>query len=176
MSAPGKQFVIMNPGTVESFMGQNNSIPLLNTTQSIHSAKTEVLLMQRFPVKAASNMHAFMMRHTTAIHLLNLQVAKVSCGGNMCDALMMYENGISADKCACYLLAEREANFFLVLDLKILYKGSDGGKKSFCIYNHTSNFGVIPDNITSGLQNMMSLQGEVDNILDIGNKDGGWNI
>jgi hypothetical protein len=55
-------------------MGQNNSIPLLNTTQSICSAKTEVLLTQRFPVKAASNMHAFMMHHTT-IHLLNLQVA-----------------------------------------------------------------------------------------------------
>ena len=90
MSAPGKHFVIMNPGTVKSFMGQNNSIPLLNTTQSIRSVKTEVLLTQRFPVKAASNMHAFMMRHTT-IHLLNLQVAKVLCGGNMCDALMMYE-------------------------------------------------------------------------------------
>ena len=108
MSAPGKHFVIMNPGTVKSFMGQNNSIPLLNTTQSIRSVKTEVLLTQRFPVEAASNMHAFMMRHTT-IHLLNLQVAKVSCRGNMCDALMMYENGISADKCACYSLAEREA-------------------------------------------------------------------
>jgi hypothetical protein len=91
MSAPGKHFVIMNPGTVQSFMGQNNSIPLLNTTQSIRSVKTEVLLTQRFPVKAASNMHAFMMGHTT-IHLLNLQVAKVSCEGNMCDALMMYEN------------------------------------------------------------------------------------
>ncbi len=36
--------------------------------------------------------------------------------------------------------------------------------------------GVIPDNITSDLQNMMSLQGAVDDILDLGNKDGGWNI
>ncbi len=36
--------------------------------------------------------------------------------------------------------------------------------------------GVIPNNITSNLQNMMSLQGAVDNILDLGNKDGGWNI
>jgi hypothetical protein len=36
--------------------------------------------------------------------------------------------------------------------------------------------GVIPDNITSNLQNMMSLQGAVDDILDLGNKDGGWNI
>ncbi len=35
--------------------------------------------------------------------------------------------------------------------------------------------GVIPDNITSNLQNMMSLQGAVYNILDLGNKDGGWN-
>ncbi len=65
----------------------------------------------------------------------------------------------------------------------------DGGKKSFCIYNHTSKqfmqlcmfdfkipIGVIPDNITSDLQNMMSLQGAVDDILDLGNKDGEWNI
>ena len=36
--------------------------------------------------------------------------------------------------------------------------------------------GVIPDNITSNLQNMTSLQEAVDNILDLGNKDGGWNI
>jgi hypothetical protein len=36
--------------------------------------------------------------------------------------------------------------------------------------------GVIPDNITSDLQNMTSLQEAVDNILDLGNKDGGWNI
>ncbi len=36
--------------------------------------------------------------------------------------------------------------------------------------------GVVPDKITSNLQNMMSLQGAVDNILDLGNKDGGWNI
>jgi hypothetical protein len=127
----------MNPGTVKSFMGQNNSIPLLNTTQSIRSVRTDVSLMQRFPVEAASNMHAFMMHHAT-IRLLNLQVAKVSCGGNMCDALMMYENGISADKCACYSIAEREAKICLVLDLKVIYKGLDGGKKSFCIYNHTS--------------------------------------
>jgi hypothetical protein len=188
MSAPGKHFVIMNPGTVKSFMGQNNSIPLLNTTQSIRSVRTDVLLMQRFPVEAASNMHAFMMRHAT-IRLLNLQVAKVLCGGNMCDALMVYENGISADKCACYSLAEREAKICLVLDLKVIYKGSDGGKKSFCIYNHTSKqftrlcmfdfkipIGVIPDNITSDMENMMSLQGVVDDIFDLGNNDGGWNI
>ena len=32
--------------------------------------------------------------------------------------------------------------------------------------------GVIPDNITSDLQNMTSLQEAVDNILDLGNKDG----
>ncbi len=137
MSAAGKHFVIKNPGTVKSFMGKNNSISLLNTTQSIHSVKTDVSLTQRFSVEAASNMHAFMLRHAT-IRLLNLQVAKVLCGGNMCDALMMYENGISADKCACYLLAEREAKICLVLDLKVIYKGSDGGKKSFYIYNHTS--------------------------------------
>jgi hypothetical protein len=30
--------------------------------------------------------------------------------------------------------------------------------------------GVIPDNITSDLQNMMSLQGAVDGILDLANK------
>jgi hypothetical protein len=36
--------------------------------------------------------------------------------------------------------------------------------------------GVTPDNITSDMQNMMSLQGVVDNILDLGNNDGGWNI
>jgi hypothetical protein len=73
--------------------------------------------------------------------------------------------------------------------LKSSFQGSDGGKKSFCIYNHTSKqftqlcmfdfkipVGVIPDNITSNLQNMMSLQGAVDDILDLGNKDGGWNI
>jgi len=42
MSAPGKHFVIMNPGTVKSFMGQNSSIPQLNTTQSIRSVKTNV--------------------------------------------------------------------------------------------------------------------------------------
>jgi hypothetical protein len=36
--------------------------------------------------------------------------------------------------------------------------------------------GVIPDNITSDMQNMMSLQGAVDDILDLGNNDGGWNI
>ncbi len=107
----------------------------------------------------------------------------------MCDALMMYENGISADKCACYSLAEREAKICLVLDLKVIYKGLDGGKKSFCIYNHISKqftrlcmfefkipVGVIPDNITSDMQNMMSLQGAVDDILDLGNNDGGWNI
>ena len=127
MSAPGKHFVIMNPGTVKSFMGQNNSIPLLNTTQSIRSVKTDISLTQRFPVEAASNMHAFMMRHTT-IKLLNLQVAEVSCGGNMCDALMMYENGISADKCACYSLAEREAKICLVLDVNYFYRVRMGGR------------------------------------------------
>jgi hypothetical protein len=36
--------------------------------------------------------------------------------------------------------------------------------------------GVIPDNITSDMENMMSLQGAVDNIFDLGNNDGGWNI
>jgi hypothetical protein len=133
-------------------------------------------------------MHAFMMRHAT-IRLLNLQVAKVLCGGNMCDALMMYENCISADKCACYLLAEREAKLCLVLDLKVIYKGLDGGKKSFCIYSHTSKqftrlcmfdfkipVVVIPDNITSDMENMMSLQGAVEDIFDLGNNNGGWNI
>ncbi len=81
---------------------------------------------------------------------------------------MMYENSISADKCACYSLAEREAKNCLFLDIKVVYKGSDGGKKSFCIYNHTSKqftqlcmfdfkipIGVIPDNITSDMQNMI---------------------
>jgi hypothetical protein len=36
--------------------------------------------------------------------------------------------------------------------------------------------GVIPDNITSDMENMMSLQGAVDDIFDLGNNDGGWNI
>jgi len=188
MSTPVKHFVIMNPGTVKSFMGKNNSIPLLNATQSIRSVKTEVSLTQRFPVEAAANMHAFMVRHAK-IHLLNPQVVEVSCGGNMCDALMMYENGISSDKCACYSLAEREAKICLVLDFKILYRDLDGGEKSFCILNHTSkeftqlcmfNFkipvGVIPHIITSDMENMLSLQGAVDNILDVGIGYGGWNI
>lgn len=180
--------MIMNPGTVKSFMGQNNSIPLINTTQSIRSVKTDVSLTQRFPVEAASNMHAFMMRHAK-IHLLNLQVAEVSCGGNMCDALMMYENGISADKCACYSLIEREAKICLVLDLKVFFKGSEGGEKSFCIYNHTSKqltrlcmfdfkipVGIIPDTITSDMENIMLLQEAVEDIFDLGNNDGGWNV
>jgi len=128
MSAPGKHFVIMNPGTVKSFMGQNNSIPLLNTTQSIRSVKTDVSLTQRFPVEAASNMHAFMMRHTT-LHLLNLQVAEVSCGGIMCDALMMYENGISADKCACYSLAETEAKILFGFGRKNSLQGFRWGEE-----------------------------------------------
>ena len=117
----------MNPETVKRFMGQNNSIPLLNTTQSIRSIKTDVSLTQIFPVEAASNMHAFMMWHTT-LHLINLQVAEVSCGGNMCDALMMYENGISADKCACYSLAEREAKICLVLDVIFFTRVRMGGR------------------------------------------------
>jgi len=36
--------------------------------------------------------------------------------------------------------------------------------------------GVIPDKITSDLQNMTSMKEAVDDILDLGNKDGGWNI
>jgi hypothetical protein len=47
----------------------------------------------------------------------------------MCDALMMYENGISVDKCACYSLAEREAKICFVLDLNILYKGFGWGQE-----------------------------------------------
>jgi hypothetical protein len=57
--------------------------------------------------------------------LQNLQVSDVSCRGNMCDALMMYENGISADRCACYAMSEREAKICLVLDLKVCYVGKD---------------------------------------------------
>jgi hypothetical protein len=36
--------------------------------------------------------------------------------------------------------------------------------------------GIIPDTITSDMENMMSLQGAVDNIFDLGNNGGGWNI
>jgi hypothetical protein len=35
---------------------------------------------------------------------------------------------------------------------------------------------LSPDNITSDMQNMMSLQGAVNDILDLRNNDGGWNI
>ena len=46
----------------------------------------------------------------------------------MCDALMMYKNGISADKCPCYSLVEREAKICLVLDLKVLFKVRMGAR------------------------------------------------
>ena len=137
IAAPGKQFVIVNPSTVKAFMGENGAIPLLNTAQPIHSVKTDVLPVQRYPIEAQSSMHAFKLRGVQ-IQLNNLQVGTVSCGGNMCDALMMHENGIAQDKCACYSISEREAKICLVFDLKILYKREDGGRSYFMISNHTS--------------------------------------
>jgi hypothetical protein len=44
------------------------------------------------------------------------------------------------------------------------------------MFNFKIPVGVIPDNITSEVQNMTSLQEAVDDILELGNKDGGWNI
>ena len=104
----------------------------------------------------------------------------------MCDALMMYENGISADRCACYAMSEREVKFFLVLDLKVCYVGKDGGKYTFCVYNHTSKqftwmsmqdfripIGVIPDKLTSNYAIFLLLQALVNAFIELGNGDGG---
>lgn len=188
IAAPGKQFVIVNPSTVKTFMGENGAIPLLNTAQPIHSVKTDVLPVQRYPIEAQGNMHAFKLRGVK-IQLNNLQVGSVSCGGNMCDALMMHENGIAQDKCACYSISEREAKICLVCDLKISYKREDGGRSYFMISNHTSKqftrlfmvgfkipVGVIPDNITSNEAAREALQMSVLDILELGNNNGGWNI
>ena len=188
IAAPGKQFVIVNPSTVKTFMGENGAIPLLNTAQPIHSVKTDVLPVQRYPIEAQGNMHAFKLRGVE-IELHNLQVGTVSCGGNMCDALMMHENGIAQDKCACYTISEREAKICLVFDLKILYKRKDGGRSYFMISNHTSKqftrlfmvgfkipVGVIPDNITSNEAAREALQMSVLDILKLGNNNGGWDI
>ena len=188
IAAPGKQFVIVNPSTVKTFMGENGAIPLLNTAQPIHSVKTDVLPVQRYPIEAQGNMHAFKLRGVK-IQLNNLQVGSVSCGGNMCDALMMHENGIAQDKCACYTICEREAKICLVFDLKILYKRKDGGRSHFMVSNHTSKqftrlfmvgfkipVGVIPDNITSNEAAREALQMSVLDILELGNNSGGWNI
>lgn len=188
IAAPGKQFVIVNPSTVKAFMGENGAIPLLNTAQPIHSVKTDVLPVQRYPIEAQSSMHAFKLRGVQ-IQLNNLQVGTVSCGGNMCDALMMHENGINQDKCACYSISEREAKICLVFDLKISYKREDGGRSYFMISNHTSKqftrlfmvgfkipVGVIPDHITGNEAAREALQFSVVDILELGNSSGGWDI
>jgi hypothetical protein len=41
---------------------------------------------------------------------------------------MMYKSDISADKCPCYSLVEREAKICLVLDLKVLFKVRMGAR------------------------------------------------
>lgn len=188
IAAPGKQFVIVNPSTVKTFMGENSAIPLLNTAQDIHSVKTDVLPAQRYPIEAQSSMHAFKLRGVKIV-LHNVQVGTVSCGGNMCDALMMHENGIAQDRCACYTISEREAKICLVFDLKILYKRHDGGWSYFMVSNHTSKqftrlfmvgfkipVGVIPADITGNEAAREKLQISVVDILELGNKSGGWDI
>jgi hypothetical protein len=146
---------------------------LVNTAQSINLVTTDAYIKDRFPVKVQPNMHAFRIRDTI-VELLNIQVADVSCGDNMCYALMMYKDGISVDRCACYSIAEGEARICLVLDLIVGYYGKDHGKNSFCVYNRTSKqctwmcmqdfkipIGVIPDTIMSDYGVVAALQQSV---------------
>jgi hypothetical protein len=86
-------------------------------------------------------------------------------------------------------MSEREVKFFLVLDLKVCYVGKDGGKYTFCVYNHTSKqftwmsmqvfripIGVIPDNLTSNYAIFLLLQALVNAFIELGNGDGGWDL
>ena len=70
------------------------------------------------PVLQSKNQHGFILRGMV-ITLFNMQVTNINCGGAMCDGLNMYQNSVTADRCPCYNVLDREGKVCLVLSLKV---------------------------------------------------------
>ena len=132
--APGALFTVENPAIVQKWMA-NLTLPLIFTAQSIKSVwHEESNLYEIPPVPHSKSQHGFILRGVD-ITLLNMQVTNINCGGAMCDGLNMYQNSVTADRCPCYNVLDREGKVCLVLSLKV---SDTKNNLQFCVHNHTS--------------------------------------
>jgi hypothetical protein len=175
-------FTVENPAIIQKWMS-NGTLPLIFTAQSIKSVLNESKSYEIPPVPQSKNQHGFILRGVD-ITLLNIQVTNINCGGAMCDGLNMYQNSVTADRCPCYNVLDREGKVCLVLSLKV----SDiKDKIKFCVHNHTSKSltqlfmkripkGVIAATITGNQMHMSNLTTKVMDMLALGNDYDGFNI
>jgi hypothetical protein len=112
----------------------NGTLPLIFTAQSIKSVFHENKMYRMPPVLQTKNQHGFILLGVE-IRLLNMQVTNINCGGAMCDGLNMYQNSVTADRCPCYNVLDREGRVCLVLSLKVCSRNNN---TNFCVHNHTS--------------------------------------
>jgi hypothetical protein len=180
--APGALFTVENPAIVQKWMA-NGTLPLIFTAQSIKSALHKSKLYEIPHVPQSKNQHGFILRGVD-ITLLNMQVTNVNCGGAMCDGLNMYQNSLTADRCPCYNVLDREGKVCLVLSLKV---SDTKNKLQFCVHNHTSKSltqlfmkripkGAVAATITGNQKHMGNLSTKVMDMLALGNDYDGFNI
>ncbi len=102
----------------------------------------------------------------------------------MCDSLNMYQNSVTADRCSCYNVLDREGKVCLVLSLKVSDTKND---IKFCVHNHTSKSltqlfmeqipkGAVTSTITGNQMHMGNLSTKVMDMLALGNDYDGFNI
>jgi hypothetical protein len=129
----GALFTVENPPFIQKWMA-NGTLPLIFTAQSIKSVLHENKMYKIPPVRQSKNQHGFILRGIE-ITLLNMQVTNINCGGAMFDGLNMYQNSVTADRCPCYNVLDREGKVCLVLSLKVCNRKNN---TNFCVHNHTS--------------------------------------
>ena len=151
--------------------------------QSIKSILHENKMDKIPPVPQCKNQHGFILRGME-ITLLNMQVTNINCGGAMCDGLNMYQNSVTADRCPCYNVLDREGKVCLVLSLKVYNRKNN---TNFCIHNHMSKSltqlfmkqipkGGVAAIITGNQNHMGNLSRNVMQMLELGNDCDGFNI
>ena len=161
----------------------NGTLPLIFTAQSIKSVLHENKMYKIPPVPQSKNQHGFILRGME-ITLLNMQVTNINCGGAMCDGLNMYQNSVTADRCPCYNVLDREGKVCLVLSLKVCNRKNN---TNFCVHNHTSKSlmqlfmkqipkGAVAATITGNQNHMGNLSRNVMQMLELGNDRDVFNI
>jgi hypothetical protein len=161
----------------------NGTLPLIFTAQSIKSVLHENKMYEIPPVLQCKNRHGFILCGME-ITSLNMQVTNKNCGGAMCDGLNMYQNSVTADRCPCYNVLDREGKVCLVLSLKVCNRKNN---TNFCIHNHTSKSlmqlfmkqtpkGAVAASIAGNQKHMGNLSRNVMQMLELVNDCDRFNI
>jgi len=181
--APGAFFTVENPAIVQKWMA-NGTLPLIFTAQSIKSVMHDKFTLYEIPpVPQSKSQHGFILSGVD-ITLLNIQVTNINCGGAMCDGLNMYQNSVTADRCPCYNVLDREGKVCLVLSLKV---SDPKNNLQFCVHNHTSKSltqlfmkripkGAVAATVTGNQKHMGNLSSKVSGMLALGNNYNGFNV